>query len=886
MKWRRYLVKAWPGRAAAARYLAISVALAAPFLPPVHLESERRSVVYVVDRSQSVSELDRAAADEFLHDVRERRGEEEVGVVSFDSRATLVVRPGEELAALGEIPWPETQGRGSDLAGAIRLAGAALPLEGERRIVLLTDGRGTRGDALAEVERLRTEGVTVDAVPLGGGTLSTPMVAAVAATEPRVSEGEPVVVEANVSGQPGSRAHVWWTRNGVHQSSEWVDLDESGRGTATLHDPTPGVGRHIYEAQLVESESEDVRGATLDLGRALAVVAGRPRVLLLSSTGERPQLLMDALEQAGATVISRNLDTGEPTARELEDVDLVVLADVAMARRGEVTLLAGLTEGGQRTISEYVSEQGGGLMVLGGVFGFGPEYSGQPLTRLLPVEIEDLGEVEDPSVALAIMLDRSGSMGAWVGGHTKLQLAIEAALAAAATLRPFDRVAIASVDEVSTWYQPLGHIGNLMLRRERIRAMRAGGGGIYVYTALADAYRMLGAAQDPIRHVVLFSDTSDSEEQWQGCPFNPCPGHLPYAINLARDARATGITTSVVGIGNAHDRDTRFLRNLAAAGGGRFYLTDRGTDLRRIFVSETRAAARSSLREEHIELVAGDPHQVLEGLAVEEMPAIEGFVQTARRATADTALLTPDGHPIMASWRYGLGTVVAWTTDAGTRWTEEWAQWEGAGQLMRQMVRFSMRRREGNGTEVHAQLRDRGVDLEIQAPQGSELRAPARVEVMALSGMGGSTEIPVTLERVSPGRWRARGATNGQPFVVARVLDQDGRVLSEAVGTLDAESELSESGAGPDSRVLREFAGVGGGVFDPDPATTLRVDGPRGTVPVPLWPWLLLLAAALTTIDVWLRRLGRGRRQAITRLIPSTTKEPAPADDEVPAKAA
>jgi uncharacterized membrane protein len=857
--------KLWPGKASALRYLAIAAILAAALIPPVQLESDRTSVIYVVDRSQSMSPADLALADAYLRQAAEARGEAALGVVAFDARPTLVVSPGEPFPVDGGLAWPEEGGRGSDLASAVRLAGAALPQGGRRRIVVLGDGRATRGDALDEVQRLREQGVTVDTVPLGSNARDETTVAAVQAVEPRVSEGEPVTVHANLRGEPGAEVQAGWARDGLQVSTEVVTLDEDGQGTATYTDPSPGVGRHIYEARVFSD-----LGAATDLGRTLAVVSGRPRVLMLSSTGERPSLLIDALEHAGAQVEVRSLEQGDPSARDLEEVDLVVLADVSLARRGEVTLLAGLTEDGQSTLVDYVSERGGGLLVLGGLFGMGPEYSGQPLTRVLPVEIEDMGEIEDPSVAMAIMLDRSGSMGAWVGGgSTKLQLAIEAALAAAGTLRPFDRVGIASVDEITTWYAPIGHIGNVMVRRENIRAMRAGGGGIYVYTALADAYTALRTAPEPIRHVVLFSDTADSEEQWQGCPFDPCSGSLPYAVALARDAAAAGITTSVVGIGAAHDRDTQFLRNLAAAGGGRFYLTSTGTDLRRIFVSETRAAARSSLREEHIELQPGDPHQILEGLDVASMPAIEGFVQTGRRTTADTALLTPDGRPILASWRYGLGSVVAWTTDAGTRWTIDWAQWEGAGQLMRQMVRFAMRRHGGNGTETRVALRDQGVELDIQAPEGAELRAPARVELTALSDQGYATDVPVTLERTAPGRWIAHGRTTGQPFVVARVYDEEGALISESLGTLDAETENAQ--VGPDDRALRELATVGAGLYAPEPTRTLRADGPRGTEPTPVWPWLFLLAATLVAIDLWLRRLGQGKRQALSQLLATPT---------------
>lgn len=81
------------------------------------------------------------------------------------------------------------------------------------------------------------------------------------------------------------------------------------------------------------------------------------------------------------------------------------------------------------------------------------------------------GSSLSPPAAAPLSLDRSGSMSAWSGGHTKLQLAIEAALAAAGTLRNHDRVAIGAVDEQTTWFQPLGHLSDLVRRREHIRSM-------------------------------------------------------------------------------------------------------------------------------------------------------------------------------------------------------------------------------------------------------------------------------------------------------------------------------------------------------------------------------------------------------------------------------
>ena len=354
------------------------------------------------------------------------------------------------------------------------------------------------------------------------------------------------------------------------------------------------------------------------------------------------------------------------------------------------------------------AQKGGGVIATGGAFGFAPEYADTPLSRMLPVEIESQGQVEDPRVAMAIMLDRSGSMGARVGRHTKIQLAVEAALAAAFTLRPDDILALGSVDTKTTWNHPLGPLTGLAARRESIRSLDAGGGGIYVYTALVDAYAALGKAVAPVRHVILFADTADAEEQAENCSYGACPNAAHTAGDIAETARRSGITTSVVGIGREGDSDTQFLRKLAGSGGGRFYITGNAADLRRIFVSEARVATRSNLREGPVSLTVAEDHPDLAGVYVSAFPPLGGFVEAKRRGTADTALVTrADDRPILASWRYGLGKVVTLTTDLRADWKSGWSTFKGAGQVLRQAVRFAVRR-HGAAADVRIAVGDHG----------------------------------------------------------------------------------------------------------------------------------------------------------------------------------
>src|SRR5262249_5335212 len=144
---------------------------------------------------------------------------------------------------------------------------------------------------------------------------------------------------------------------------------------------------------------------------------------------------------------------------------------------------------------------------------------------------------------------------------------------------------------------------------------------------------------------------------------------------------------------------------------------------------------RSNLRVAPTAVAAATDHPILAGVDVGQMPKLGGFVETKRRATADTALITKDDDkPILASWRYGLGKVVALTTDLRENWKGGWAKWGGAGQTLRQMVRFALRRHANTSADVRVAVRDRAAELTIDVPVGAEEDAapPSSIDVFAM----------------------------------------------------------------------------------------------------------------------------------------------------------
>ena len=854
----------------ALRGLAMALVLVSPLLPCAHREGQGDAVVYVVDRSASMGAHAGLAATEFVRRAFEDRGRTRVGIVAFGAHADL-------LAPVGASALPPTMAVddpwGSDLAGAVHLASAALPASGRRRIVLLTDarwtGQGGASDAVAEVRRAHDEGIGVDVVPLGeelDGPARPARVAEVHALSTRIAEGEPAAVVAHVRGAPGTVASVIWSRDGQDIGRGLARLDEQGGADVRLDDDKPGSGVHVYHASVApgfggsRSRPAAADGLAEPSGLAAVVVEGKPRAVVVTVDGDLPPVLRLALEKLDVDVRVSTLDDVPPAA-ELGGADMVVLADVPLASGAGG---GGIAPRAQEALIEY-ARQGGGVVVLGGSFGFAPEYAQAPIARILPVEVEDRGQVEDPRVALAIMLDSSGSMSQMTGTHTKISLAVEAALAAASALRPNDLLAIGSVDETTHWNEPLSPVTQLEPRRAAIRRITAGGGGIYCYTALADAYAALGHADASIRHVILFVDTTDAEEQFRGqVPDEAGLGVAsrvsgPSAKALARTAHAAGITTSVVGIGADTDADAPFLRQLAAAGDGRYYVTSDGTDLRRIFVSETRVAARSNVHSSPTTVVAASAHPVLAGVDVSRMPPLAGFVEAKRRPTADTALLTADeGRPILATWRYGLGRVVALTTDLRDAWPRGWSHAKDAGKILQQSLRFALRTRAASSADVRVAVRERRAEATLDLPDESDAQGQTMtLEAFGLSADGAMQGEPMSVEREAPDRWRARGPTNGAPLVLVRARDAAGRLVGEAVGGGDGADELS--GDGVDTRAARDLARAGEGLFDPEPSDTLRHDGPRGAEPVATWPWALLAAAVLVAMDLWARRFERRR---------------------------
>ncbi|MBV9580345.1 MAG: VWA domain-containing protein, partial [Chloroflexi bacterium] len=518
-------------------------------------------------------------------------------------------------------------------------------------------------------------------------------------------------------------------------------------------------------------------------------------------------------------------------AQNLADFDGVVLVN---------TPATSLSLDQQRTLQSYVQDLGRGLVVVGGPRTFSPGgYEGSVLDDVLPVSATPPIEPQQGSLALFLVIDRSGSMDLISGGGpagsdaTKMAMAREAAIQAAGLLQPQDTLGVIAFDSSFQWVvQPtkLQSPDDVTQIQARISTIRAGG-GTSILPPLQAAFEAAAATDAPLKHIVLMTDGESNDRGYE---------------DLIARMSAARITLSTLAIGS--DADTKLLTSLAHMGGGRYYFTERSTEIPRIASKETSILTRNALVEGQVAAVVGDPSPILRSISG-DLPPLSGYVATTRKDRAVTALETQQGHPLLAHWQYGLGRVVAWTSEAQQGWASQWANWSDAAQFWSQAVRWALPApvQANFQPSVQVQPDGRHVTLSVQAVGDDGRFADVQDTRATVSSPDGSARELVLPQR-GPGVYSLETEVSGPGQY--RVLFQQGQ--RQEVAAFTAPDSVERHTVGTNTALLDQLATTSGGHALRAPTDLAAGDGTGPAIE--LWPWLLLAALVLLPLDVYLRR--------------------------------
>ncbi len=840
----------WPLRASLARMTTLQrrvcvlvratlLALLALALAGVRVpwKSHDVSVVFAIDRSASVSpEAEKSARDWVTEALGHQGRGDTAQLVGFAGTAT-VLPPDSDTA------WPEQPDRNATaIANALTFSQALFNEGKTHRLVLLSDGYDTGGRTLDAAQAAHASGVELLTVALQNRSLPETLVTRLEVPQ-ELAEGEPFDATATVRTNTEGSATVRLYANGFLQDEQTVPL-KPGNIPVSFRNLRPDKSTATYEVEV--AADHDTRP---DNNRAKATVLrrGAPRLLIVDPNPENLQPLREVLTRGRIAVEVRPLQGLPKSLDDLQRYDAFFLSDVAALH---------LTRPQMELYARWVTDFGGGLAMLGGENSFGSGgFFKTPLDPLLPVKAEHDDRIDSPSVAVMVVLDSSGSMGAPVAGQTKMSLANQGAALALEVLQPKDLLGVTAVDSKVHEVAPLARHPQRDEVRQNILRVTAGGGGIYIYTSLLDAFTRLRETNAAVRHIILFSDAADAEEKASG--EMPDGSNVPgTALDLVATMAAARISTSVVALGAANDKDTVFLKELAAAGNGRFYLTGDALSLPQIFTTETMRVAQNSLVEEPVRAaLATAGSGFTDGIAWTQAPLLLGYNLTKLKPTAELLLATERGDPLLATWRVGLGQVAAFTSDAKSRWAAEWLDWDGYGAFWTQFARNLFRRGGTNGGALSvetARVGDDRLRVEVDAVTAEgqfRNQLPLQIGTVTAKGARQVTE----MRQVAPGRYEAQIPVAADDTTWVNLSSPDEAGLGKAFGfTPPYPAEFLNDGT--DEPALAALAESVSGRHAPSPEAVFARPANGVRQFSDLASWFLVAALLLLPVDIWLRR--------------------------------
>lgn len=801
--------------------------------------SDDLTVLFLVDRSASISDQALKQAHDFIDkSLPDRHASDEAGIVGFAREAEVWQAPAKNLKLAAK--WPGTSDpKATEIGNALTFASAIFPREKAKRIVLLSDGNDTSDGAMEIARKLAAAHVELYTVPLQNA--QTPEVLIRKLEMPgHLKAGEPFDATAKIHSNIETSATVKFYKNGFLAGTRNVDL-RKGMQDVSIANLKADQG----QAVTCEAEVIAARDTMLENNRAQssATIQGEPLVLIVDSNPEKIQPLVDALQQEKIKVEVRGIKGLPVSLDDLQQFDLFILSDVAALNLNREQMEA---------YRMWVQDFGGGFVMLGGENSFGVGgYYRTPIEQMLPVRMEHEDRQDTPTVALLVVLDRSGSMAAIVQGQSKISLADQGAVLAMNVLQPKDLFGVTAVDTVVHSVVPLGRLDDRPSAEQKIMSITSAGGGIYIYTSLVDAFQQLRDVNAKIKHVILFSDAADAEEKSAGEMADGASG-TGTSLDIVAAMLAEKITTSTVGLGTENDKDVEFLKQLAERGNGRFYLTNDIFSLPQIFTTETMKVAQSSLIEEPFAAVPVTRAQVIDGIDWKQSPLLLGYNATKPKPTADLLLATERGEPLLATWRYGLGQAAAFTSDAKSRWASEWISWPGYGKFWAQLVRGMMRKSEQSNFQVTTSESNGKLALKIDAvtPDGNFLN---ELPITVRGASPGHESKSVRAIQDAPGSYSAEFDLPGEgPSIFSVSSDRlpGGEYLLSHTRSYPAEflnTETNEAG-------LRQLADAGNGRFNPTGDEVFARPAHQVSRRLDLTNYFLMLALALFPLDIWMRR--------------------------------
>ncbi len=859
------------------------------------MKTDRLTVLYLLDQSASITPANRKLMLDYafrqVKQHRRKQQEDKAGVIVFGTNARIESAPFD-----GDLPLSNRleslerlNNGGTSIESALKIAQAAFPEGSAGRVVIVSDGNENVGDAMGVARAMSDQGIGIDVVPvelLARQDVSVDKVDVPSDIRKGQNFSIRVVLtnkstptDENPDGTITGQLSV--TNNVVSMNSQDGLLSQR----VTLK---PGKNIFAFDHQLersamytltAEFEPEDSSADMIsenNLASAFTHVRGKGKVLLIEDAYYKNEFdhLVRQLMKNEIEVEVRNTDRLFESSADLLQYDSVILANVAKATgddsaQGDVK---SFSDAQVRMLVDNCEHFGCGILMLGGDRSFGAGgWSNSLLEKAMPVDFQIKNDKINAVGALAMMMHACEMP---QGNHWQIKVAEEAIK----VLGPMDHCGIvdwADFNGKPKWLWRFdkrhGGIDRVFGNRRKMLGLvsRMNTGDMMDFnTPMQTMLVGFDKVDAAMKHAIIISD---------GDP-------TPPTKKLLQEFVKRKIKISTCAIGTHGPAGSTPLKRIAKVTGGKYYVVNKASALPRIYQREARRVAKPVIYESKqgisvVPVSSMSNHEILQGVDVGTLPPFYGYVMTTVKSSGLVERLalasnptkpgTEENRTLLATWRYGNGRTICFTSDAGRRWINEWVDDGRYDQLFTQMVRYSMRpvTKDANFS-VATDYKDGKARITVTALSDQE--EFLNFLDMYGSGIAGKESVDLQFSQVGPGRYEAVQDISKQGDWLFTIFPGKGyqRLMTGVsvpyskeysdrqsnLALLKSMARLEPTGgqAGTLSNVSLESGAMDQllemNTFRPTLSTSISIQD--------VWPLLVLLCGAVFLADVFVRRVA------------------------------
>jgi uncharacterized membrane protein/Mg-chelatase subunit ChlD len=883
---------------------------------------ENVTVLFLVDRSLSIPEehdmtvdpkSPQAAIDlrwerikKFINEAVEKRGirhdRDKAGVIVFGKRPRLELPPSAvprfNLREVTSTVDPNY----TDIAAAIKLALASFPEGSAKRIVLISDGNENLGNAEEQARIAKQNGAQIDIVPLAAGQRNENEVLVQSVEAPTLTEQASqlpirVLIRSYNPNTVQGILKLWQVGGGKRVQVKGPDDDRvflrPGLNSFTFkHRIDNKQESYTYEAIFEPERVLDDKGEVLNNGlqgdrvqnnRASThvIALGRRRILLIEAKAGEHDFLVERLRKAKDSRFNVHTITPDDLPQNraemavfLSNYDCVILANVPASdvQAGNVDKVTGtITEEQQEVLRSNTYDQGCGLIMIGGDYGFGAGgWQGTPVEKALPVDC-DIKSLKITGKGGLVLIMHACEMSDGNLWEKKIaQLALK-------KLSANDEFGVIQWNGTTTWHidlQPIGDDREKLSRKiDRMTPsdMPEFDSGLKMaHQALTEKKRDLAT-----KHVIIISDGDPAQQQ----------------AGLLQKMKDDKVTVTTVGVATHGAPSDQNLANIARSTGGRFYNVRSPKALPAIYTKESRIVSQAfiykkAFRPKFDRQGSGPTEGLPDPLAL-----LHGFVRTTPKQSTlyNGPILGPSmgdqEFPVLAYWQYGLGKSAAFTSDARKGWDRDWAAAAYYDKFWEQLVGWACRSVETGRLSMTTEYRDGKIKVILDARDNdgkmlTDLNIKGGATPPGGAQAEGDPKVQFKFDQTRPGIYVAEFKADeaGSYFINAQSTrkvkrkDKDGKdvVVEENDGiragvTIPYSPEFADMES--NTKLLKTMREITGGrEFSEAPEAldeTARsgdvfryTDLPQSRSLQPIWYWLMLATAILLLFDIAIRRIA------------------------------